>query len=217
MSSEMELYDAQTGQTTKIKANQCTEVAPKGFKLMGKPDQAAFGVQGHPQEPQENMSLEVTAQHIKLHEDRQQIWSSSAVTRRYFLRPRKNGVVSASDATAQSTGSQGKDISKLRNSPHGALRDGMQPEDVQVAGPVADDRLRAFARTQQPKAIQISGPSLSLSLGTIARTSTATSTKKQKNKLNAWLKLENRLRRAQGKGPITSRRAHTVDARGCYM
>lgn len=189
----MELYDAQTGQTTKMKANQCLEVASKGFKLLGKPNEVETATQNG-QQGHNNRHIAASSQQGVTGGKSQRIKEFAEVTHRYFLRPQKNDVFSK-DSLSEPQAPQSKET--------------WAPTD---SGPVvvADDDV-------QPKAVQFPEPFVSDRSESKGRTPRATSTRKQKIEPSAWLQLENRLRRAQGKGPITIKRAHTVDARGHYM
>ena len=189
----MELYDAQTGHTTKMKANECLQVASKGFKLLGKLNKVDTATR-HGQEGHENTQIAASSHQGDTREKTQRIQEPAGITHRYFLRPRKNGVFSK-DSLLGPQAPRSKDTSAPTNS------------GLVV---VADDAV-------QSKAVLIPEAFVSDSSEGNATTPRATSPGKQKTKLSAWLQLENQLRRAQGKGPITINRADTVDARGHYM
>lgn len=192
MSSKMTLFDAQTGQTVKVNANDCNNIASKGFKLLGKSKKMDTATQDSQKEHQKQSNPTTLSQQAAKVGEGQQVQVVANVTHRYFLRPRRAGAVVSSISTDQPWGSKDNDTMKITD-PHGAIPDVGQPKAVLNPAPTA--------------------PVLS-GLKTCTRSANSN---KPKTELGDWLELENDLRRAQGKGPISIKRAGTEDALGCYM
>ena len=181
----MTLFDAETGKTQKMRAGNCSNIAAKGFRLLGQPGEVELVAQRRDEAAENLQNQQSITQAAKGHRNTELDGKDAIVTtkaqRKYNLRPRNAlGVV------------VGRPLSKAQHNV-----DKSEPEN---SVPISPNRTpkRASAKKGKSK----SRPSLVGPGG-----------------VGAWLDLENRLRRAQGKNPLSIRRAPpgTLDQVGCPM